>query len=181
MNTRLKTPSPANEEIADSISSRLLDVLIRAGLIVAMTALCYRVFSPFLTLMVWALILAVTLYPLHQMLARKMGGKQGLAATVLVIVGAAVIVTPTALLMNSLGDSVRGVIADVQSNELVIPPPRESVKAWPAVGERVYATWSAAHTNLPALVQSWQPKIGNLAQAALGAVASIGGELLLFL
>ncbi|MFL6551575.1 MAG: AI-2E family transporter [Povalibacter sp.] len=181
MNTRLKTPSPANEEIADSISSRLLDVLIRAGLIVAMTALCYRVFSPFLTLMVWALILAVTLYPLHQMLARKMGGKQGLAATVLVIVGAAVIVTPTALLMNSLGDSVRGVIADVQSNELVIPPPRESVKAWPAVGERVYATWSAAHTNLPALVQSWQPKIGNLAQAALGVVASIGGELLLFL
>ncbi|MFL6620936.1 MAG: AI-2E family transporter [Povalibacter sp.] len=181
MNTRMKTPSPANEEIADSISSRLLDVLIRAGLIVAMTALCYRVFSPFLTLMVWALILAVTLYPLHQMLARKMGGKQGLAATVLVIVGAAVIVTPTALLMNSLGDSVRGVIADVQSNELVIPPPRESVKAWPAVGERVYATWSAAHTNLPALVQSWQPKIGNLAQAALGVVASIGGELLLFL
>ena len=55
------------------------------------------------------------------------------------------------------------------------------MKEWPAVGERVYTTWSAAHTNLPALVQSWQPKIGNLAQAALGVVASIGGELLLFL
>ena len=177
----MNTPSPANEEIANRISSRLLDVLIRAGLIVAMAALCYRVFSPFITLMVWALILAVTLYPLHQMLARKMRGKQGWAATVLVILGAVVIVTPTALLMNSLGDSVRGVIADVQSNTLVIPPPRESVKAWPAVGERIYATWSAAHTNLPALVQSWQPKIGNLAQAALRAVASIGGELLLFL
>ena len=149
------------------MSSRLLDVLIRAGLIVVMVALCYRVFSPFLTLMVWALILAVTVYPLHQMLARKMRGKQGLAATVVVILGILVIVTPTALLMNSLGDSVRGLIHDVQNNTLVIPAPRESVKEWPAVGERVYATWSAAHTNLPALVQSWQPKIGNLAQAAL--------------
>jgi len=173
--------SPANEELADRMSSRLLDVLIRAGLIVAMVGLCYRVFSPFLTLMVWALILAVTLYPLHQMLARRMRGKQGLAATVLVILGVLVIGTPTALLMNSLGDSVRGVIDDVRNNTLVIPAPRESVKEWPAVGERIYSTWSAAHTNLPALVQSWQPKIGNLAQAALAVVASIGGELLLFL
>ena len=177
----MNMPSPANEELADRISSRLLDVLIRAGLIVAMVALCYRVFSPFLTLMVWALILAVTLYPLHQMLARRMRGKQGLAATVLVILGVLVIGTPTALLMNSLGDSVRGLIDDVRNNTLVIPAPRESVKEWPAVGERIYSTWSAAHTNLPALVQSWQPKIGNLAQAALAVVASIGGELLLFL
>jgi predicted PurR-regulated permease PerM len=177
----MNTLSPAPEEVADRISSRLLDVFIRAALIVAMAALCYRVFSPFLTLMVWALILAVTLYPLHQMLARRMRGKQGWASTVLVILGVLVIVTPTALLMNSLGDSVRGFIADVQNNTLVIPPPRESVKEWPAVGERIYTTWSAAHTDLPALVQSWQPKIGQLAGAALRVVASIGGELLLFL
>jgi hypothetical protein len=31
--------------------------------------LCFHFFSPFLTMMLWALILAVTLYPLHQMLA----------------------------------------------------------------------------------------------------------------
>jgi predicted PurR-regulated permease PerM len=173
--------APANEVLADRISSRLLDVLIRAGLIVAMAALCYRVFSPFLTLMVWALILAVTLYPLHQILARKMRGKQGLASTVLVVLGIVVIVAPTALLMNSLGDSVRGAIDKVQNNTLVIPAPRESVREWPAVGERVYSTWSAAHTDLPALVQSWQPKIGQLAAAALGVVASIGGQLLLFI
>lgn len=177
----MNTPSPANEELAERISSRLLDVLIRAGLIVALTALCYRVLSPFLTLMVWALILAITLYPLHQTLARAMRGKQGLAATVLVILGVLVIVTPTALLMNSLGDSVRGLIHSVQNNTLVIPAPRESVKAWPVVGERIHATWSAAHTNLPTLVESWQPKIGNLAETALAVVASIGGELLLFL
>jgi predicted PurR-regulated permease PerM len=177
----MNTPSPASEELADRMSSRLLDVLIRAGLIVAMTALCFRVFSPFLTLMVWALILAVTLYPLHQMLARRMRGKQGLAATVLVILGVVVIVTPTALLMHSLGDSLRGLVHAVENNTLAIPAPREGVKEWPVVGETIYTTWSAAHTNLPALVQSWQPHIGNLAQTALAVVASIGGQLLLFL
>src|SRR6476619_2871790 len=177
----MNTPSHSNKELAELVASRMLEVLIRAGLIAALAMLSFQVFAPFFALMIWALILAVTLYPLHQMLARRMRGKQGLAATVLVILGILVIGTPTALLMNSLGDSVRGVIDDVRNNTLVIPAPRESVKEWPAVGERIYSTWSAAHTNLPALVQSWQPKIGNLAQAALAVVASIGGELLLFL
>jgi predicted PurR-regulated permease PerM len=48
------------------------------------------------------------------------------------------------------------------------------------VGEKVYATWSAAHTDLPALIKSLQPKIGDLAKTALGFVAGIGGGLLQF-
>src|SRR5215475_14933571 len=98
-------PMPHPESDADPRgSSRLLDVLIRTGLIGALAVLCYQVFSPFLTLMAWSIILAVTMYPLHQWLARRLGGKPGLASTMLVVVGVAVIITPTALLMNSLAD-----------------------------------------------------------------------------
>ena len=162
-------------------ASGLLDVLIRAGLILALVMLCYRVFSPFLTLMVWALILAVTLYPLHQSLAGKMGGKQGLAATLLVLLGFVLIVVPTAVLMNSLGDSVHQLINDVQKNALEIPAPRDGVAKWPLVGEKMLCVWSKAYADLPALVQSLQPKIGDLAKTALGFVAGIGGGLLQFL
>ncbi len=162
-------------------ASVLMDVLIRAALILALALLCYRIFAPFLTLMAWALILAVTLYPMQRSLTRRMGGRQGLAATLLVIAGIVLIVVPTAVLMSSFGDSVRHLIADVQNDTLRLPPPREGVAQWPLVGERVFAIWSQAHDDLPALVQSMQPKIGNLARAALGMVAGIGGALLLFL
>ena len=92
MNAPLQ-PDPVEQRQA----SLLLDVLIRAGLILVLALLCYKVFAPFLTLMVWALILAVTIYPLHQALASKIGGKQGLAATLLVVVGVVLIVVPTAI------------------------------------------------------------------------------------
>ena len=46
-------------EIQPQNYSSLLDVLIRAGLILGLAILCFQVFSPFLTLMMWALILAV--------------------------------------------------------------------------------------------------------------------------
>jgi len=162
-------------------TSGLLDVLIRAGLILALAMLCYQVFAPFLTLLVWALILAVALYPMHQYLAGKIGRKQGLAATIVVLLGVTLIIVPTAVLMSSLGDSVRQLITDVQENTLEIPAPRDAVAAWPIVGEKVYAIWSAAYTDMPALIQSMQPKIGDLARAALGFVAGIGVGLLQFL
>ncbi len=96
-------------EVQPQNYSSLLDVLIRAGLILGLAILCFQVFSPFLTLMMWALILAVTLYPAQQFIAAKLGGKQGRAATLLVLLGIVVIVVPTAVLMSSLGDSIHDV------------------------------------------------------------------------
>ena len=177
----MNAPLNPDRELERRLSSVLLDVLIRAGLVFALAALCLQVFAPFLTLMVWALILAVAMYPLHQWLARKIGGKQGLAATFIALVGAVLIVAPTAVLMGSLGDSVQQFVHDVQNNTLQIPPPRPRVAEWPIVGQKIHAVWSAAHSNLPALVQSMQPKIGDLAKSALAFVASIGGGILKFL
>ena len=57
----MNTPARQADAVEARTAAGLLDVLIRAGLILALALLCYQVFSPFLTLMVWALILAVTL------------------------------------------------------------------------------------------------------------------------
>jgi predicted PurR-regulated permease PerM len=81
----MNIPCSPDHELEQRLSARLLDVFIRAGLVLVMTMLCYKIFSPFLALMIWALILAVTLYPIHRRLAKIMGGKQGLAATLLIL------------------------------------------------------------------------------------------------
>ena len=163
------------------LSRRLLDVLIQAGLIVVLVSFCYKIFAPFTTLMLWALILAVTLYPMQQRLARKMNDKQGLASTVLVLLGVLLIFVPVALLANSMADSVTDLIHGMKDNTLVIPPPSEKVATWPIIGKKVHALWAMAATDLPTLIQSLQPKIGDLAKASLGFVASIGGGMLQFL
>ena len=63
-------------------SQRLLDVLIRAGVITVLAIFCYGVFRPFLNLVLWSLILAITLYPAHLWLRSKVGS-DGRAATLL--------------------------------------------------------------------------------------------------
>ena len=177
----MNMPLNPDREFERRFASRLMDVLIRAGLIVALTALCYRVFSPFLTLMVWALILAVAMYPLHLALAARVGNRQGLAATLLVLIGIVLIVVPSSILMSLLGDAVKRFIENIQSNNLQIPAPYSGIESWPIVGRKLHALWSAAHSDLPALVQSMQPKISDLSKGALAFVASIGVGLLQFL
>jgi predicted PurR-regulated permease PerM len=168
-------------ELEARLSRKLLDVFIRAGLIFALAALCFRIFSPFISLMTWALILAVTIYPAHQKLARALGGKQGMAATLLVLGGIVLIVGPTAIVLTSMGESVHTLIASLHNNTLHIPPPPPGVAEWPIVGTKVRDYWSLAHENLPAVLQSLQPQIGELARAALAMVAGIAGTVLLFL
>jgi len=161
-------------------TSRLLDLMIRVGLIAALAALCYVVFAPFMTLMAWALVVAIVIYPLHQWVAHRIGGRQGLASVLLVIVGILFLVVPTAVLMNSFGSSIHDLVHAVQNDALQIPEPRESVREWPLVGRKIYDAWSKACTDMPGLVRSMQPKIGELARKALSIVANIGFGILQF-
>jgi predicted PurR-regulated permease PerM len=168
-------------ELETRLSRKLLDVLIRAGLVFALVVLCCRIFSPFISLMAWALILAVTLYPAQQKLARGIGGRQGLAATLLVLCGIVLIVAPTAVLFVELGDSVHRFVGSVRDNSLQVPAPPPGVAEWPIVGEKINALWSQAHADLPGAVHSLQPQIGHLARHALETVAGIAGAVLMFL
>ena len=170
-----ENPTPGRFE------TRLLDVLIRAGMLLVLVVLCYQVLAPFLPLTAWAVILAITLYPLHTALARVLGGRKALAATLITVLGLTLIVVPAALLLGSTGDSLQRLVKGVQENTLQVPPPRPSVTGWPIVGEKVHSLWSMAHTDLPGLIKSWQPKIGELAKDALAVVASIGGGILKFM
>jgi predicted PurR-regulated permease PerM len=121
--------STADPEFERRLARRLLEVLIRATLLLAMALLCYRVLAPFLPLAIWALIFAVTLYPLHLRIAVHLGGRSGLAATLLVLLGIVVLIVPIGILMSSLGDSIRTLIEAVQQNTLQIPAPPETVAA----------------------------------------------------
>ena len=118
----MSTQPSRDERELSQVASALMDVLIRGALILVLVMLCFRVFSPFLGLMAWAVILAVTLYPMQAWIAHRYGVREGLAATLIVLLGIALAVAPMAALMSSLADTVKGVIEGVQNNTIQVPP-----------------------------------------------------------
>ncbi|HEY8036824.1 MAG TPA: AI-2E family transporter [Methylobacter sp.] len=163
------------------VSRKVLDLFIRAGLIVFLVVYCYQIFKPFIGLMLWSLILAVALYPLHTMIVRKMGNRDGYAATALVLVIVLSVFTPTTLLVFSFADSSTHLVKQVQSGTLQVPAPPESVAQWPVVGKNLYTLWEAAHTDIGGVVAKYEPKISVITKEILGYAASAGKAILMFL
>ena len=160
--------------------ARFLDMFIKFGLILALGSFCFTVFSPFMNMMLWALILAVTLYPLHQRFAVRLGGKQGRASTLLVLLGILLIVVPTVAMLSSLGDSVSALMERMDSNTLQIPAPSADIASLPLIGTKLHAIWLKASVDLPSLLISYKPQLGDLAKQVVGMLASMGGGLLGF-
>jgi len=170
--------TPADEK---ALSHGLLDVLIRAGLVAVLVIACYQVFHPFLNLMLWSLILAITLYPLQTRLKRRLGNKEGRTATLIVIVAIIVLMVPVYLLGVSMAASVGNAVTMARSGTIQVPPPPQSVAAWPLVGERVFAVWQQAATDLASLAQQFAPQIKQGSLTLLGKIAGLGIGLLMFI
>jgi len=124
------------------LSQNVLDALIRAGLIAVLLVFSYQVFKPFLDLMLWAVILAVTIYPLHLMLRPRLGNRDGRTATVIVLVSILVLAVPAVMLGLSLAESAQGAVATLKEGTLHVPPPPDSVATLPLIGKPLHAFWS---------------------------------------
>jgi len=179
----MNTPQPwlSDTALEKIISRKLLDLFIRIGLIGFLVIYCYQIFRPFIGLMLWALILAVALYPLHAWIAHKMGGRQALAATALVVLIMLGVLVPATLLAISFADSTTALVKEVQSGTFQIPAPDDSVANWPVVGEQVYALWSTAHTDIGSIIAKFEPRIGAVTKQILAYAASAGIAVLIFL
>ena len=173
-------------QIDDSTIRKLLsrdftNVMIRIGLIAFLVVMCVRVFAPFVNLVLWALILAIALYPLHQFLARKIGGRQGIAAILLVLAFLLLIGGPTVMLGGYFAKQAHNAYTDFENNTVTIKQPKPAVADWPLVGKRVYSAWNSAADNLPAFLKNNRAQLQNIAKRVFAAAANTAGSVLLFL
>lgn len=159
----------------------LLDTLIRAGLIAALVVACFEVFRPFLSLMFWALILAVTLYPLHNLVKARTGHSDSRSATLIVVFSIAILLIPVYLLGTSLTESVEAVIHSVKSGAVHIPPPPDAVTQWPLIGKPLHDFWAQVASDLTGVLQRLAPHFKDVTLGLLGKIAGVGVGILVFI
>ncbi len=170
-------PMPLSEW---TLSHGMLDVLIRAGLIAVLAVFCFRIFYPFLDVVLWSVILAVTIYPLQVRMRRRLGIREGRIATLIVLISLAVIMVPAYVLGVALLESVEKAMDAVRTERLRIPLPPDFVAGWPLFGQRLHDAWSSAATDLSGMVEKFLPQLRGITLAVLGKLASLGFALLVF-
>jgi predicted PurR-regulated permease PerM len=104
---------------------------------------CFLVLQPFLTAIVWAAILCVTMWPLFTRVSAWLGGRRGLAAGAMVALIAVTMLAPLVIAGVTLAENADRVGAAVRLAIANGPPdPPSWVAGLPLVGESVAATWA---------------------------------------
>ena len=71
-----------------------------------------------------------------------------MVTSLFILILLALIVVPTINLTGSAIDSGQEIYKEFDAGTLKVPPPAPTVKEWPLVGDKLYATWSAASRDL---------------------------------
>jgi predicted PurR-regulated permease PerM len=173
------------EERSDSFDYRQLnatfvEMAIHIGLIGFLAYWSFILISPFLPFIVWSVVLTVALYPGFDWLASLLGGRRGLAAALITIFGLLVVLGPVTWLGLGLIEGLKNFIERLDSGKL-IPPPSETIKNWPLVGQEIYDFWSLASTNIRSALTSLLPELQSLGGILLDTASSAGTGMLKFL
>jgi len=162
--------------MANTENNSVYDTTIRLFILLLIIAWCLMIMLPFVSIILWSLILALAMFPLHKSLAKKMGGRPKLASFIIIFTILAIIILPTGLLIGSLVDEVKELKVSYDKGTLTIPPPTEKVKEWPIIGEKLYDTWQSASVNLEELALKYKDQLFAVgSKLAKGILSAAGG------
>ena len=168
------------ENNSDDYVTRSFEVFIRLGLVLGLAVWCFQIIQPFISVIVWGLIIAVALQPLFDNLHNRFGRSRGLSATIFTLLALALLLTPTIELSSALVSSAQEITHDMRDGSLKVPPPPEKVKDWPLVGEQVYEGWALANQNVEKALVEYQDQFKAAASWVVSRAAGAGLGILQF-
>ena len=173
-------PESTPEQNNTDFTQNTIEAAIRLGLLMLLAAWCFMIVYPFIEPVMWGVIIAVAIYPLFIKLRSVMGERNKLASAVYTLLALAFLITPTLMISNSVIESSQAISEKYDQGQLQIPPPEEGVKEWPLIGEKLYAFWSQASTNLQGTIENYEPQLKQAGEKIIAIAAGAGGGILQF-
>ncbi|HMQ91527.1 MAG TPA: AI-2E family transporter [Amaricoccus sp.] len=164
----------------DRLEAGATDFVVRLAFLGLFAWWSLELVRPFLPIVIWAILLAVALYPSYAWIARRLGDRRGLAATVLTLIALATVLGPVSVLAASLAESVQWLASGLHSGTLRVPPPPTEVAEWPILGEQIDEVWNLAATNFDDAVHRYGPAVLPAGGTLLAKVAGISADVLKF-
>jgi len=168
-----------DEERSDYFAGRrlnetLIELIVRLAALGALAYWSFQLVQPFIAIITWSAILTVALYPVFEWSAATLGGRRKLAATLITLVGLLVVIGPATWLGVGVIEGLRGLAGRIDNGGLWVPPPAESLRSLPFVGQSAYDFWELASTNLRSALAQIAPSLKPLGEFALDATKNAG-------
>jgi predicted PurR-regulated permease PerM len=167
-------------ETHEVLSENRIDRFAGIALVTVLIMGCFAVLRPFLSAILWAVILSFSTWPVyHRIEERAVAGKKGLAAGMMVLLVAAVLIVPLVFLGTSLAEDVTALLEMARQLLSEGPPdPPAWVAKLPLVGSRVHDRWQAMTGSGAKLTEELTQYLIPLRDWALRSAANLGEGIL---
>ena len=78
-----------------------IEIAVHLSLIFLIVAWCFQILQPFISLLVWGAIIAVSIYTPFLKLRKMLGGRNKMAVVIVAIIGVGVVVVPAWMFAES--------------------------------------------------------------------------------
>jgi predicted PurR-regulated permease PerM len=160
-----------------SANNSVYDTTIRLFILLLIVAWCLMIMYPFASIILWSVIIAMALFPLHKSLSSKLGGRSKLTAFIIVLAILAIVIVPMGMMIGSLVDEVKSLKEIYDQGSLTIPAPSEKIKEWPLIGKGLFDFWQNASQSLGQTIIKYKEQLteigGRLAKGLTGAAGDI--------
>jgi predicted PurR-regulated permease PerM len=137
---------------------------------------CLVTLWPFVTPLMWALIIAFSTWPLFTRLEHALGGRTALTSILVTLATAIVLLAPLVLLVLTLTDNVASLVALFRHWLEVGPPgPPAWVLGLPLIGPRLHERWRQIAIDGASFTAALTPYLGTARDWLLNAGATLGG------
>ena len=156
-----------------------IEIAIKLSLLAMVIYISYLIAKPFMSIVVWGIIIAVALSPVINSLEKRFGNRKRVIIGFTVTIIAALLI-PTYMLSGSMIESSTTLVHAMKDGNVTIPPPTEKVKEWPLIGEKAYALWDSASHNLEETLEPFNDNIKKMAGSIFSALGSGLGTIFMF-
>ncbi len=163
------------------LNATFVGVAIHLGVVFALLYWAFILVRPFISIVVWGVVLSVALYPTYNWLRRNLGDRPRLAAAIMTVIGLLIVLGPATWMAIDLFEGSKILIRQVESGAWTIPPPPLKVRDWPLVGHSLYEFWMSASTNAQSALANLLPQLRPAGTVALETLGSAGAGTLKFL
>lgn len=147
-------------------------------LLALLLAACLALIWPFVSSILWAIVLTFATWPIYRRVLAAVGGRATLAAAIMACSMVAVIVLPFVIAGLSLVDDVRSMTATVRAWLDAGPPAPEWLGKTPIIGADATAYWQSLAEDNTKLVAAVKPLVEPVSGFMLRASIALGAGIM---
>ena len=138
---------------------KITDIIIRLGALAIILFWCFAILQPFILILIWAIVIAIAMYPVYKSFVKLMRGRKKFPVFLLTLVLLSVIIIPSTLVTESLYEGVSYLTNTYQEGKPLIPPPGETTANWPSFARPILDIWQHASDNLQETVLQYSEQV----------------------